>query len=184
MDFSENQRRTKGQQPKDRIVSVLSWHFFMALFHTFHTFSELFRIFPPGLFLRIKGFYCKATKRDQKRIKIKDPTILHVSCCTFVLLRENRGFAKGWFPKGRFWRMFPGTKTGTRVHSHVPPVPKSGTRVHSNVPRYQKLERGNIHQNHPFSKPPFCFLSRKDPFSKRRLFPNTTKISKPYPREP
>ena len=28
---------------------------------------------------------------------------------------------KGGFPKGWFWRMFPGTKTGTRVHSPKPP---------------------------------------------------------------
>ena len=45
-----------------------------------------------------------------------------------------QGLTKGWFPKGWFWRMFPqnekqnegtfgcspGTKTGTRVRSHVP----------------------------------------------------------------
>ena len=32
----------------------------------------------------------------------------------------------------------PGTKNGTRVHSHVPP------------------EQRDIRQNHPFTKPPFC----------------------------
>ena len=36
----------------------------------------------------------------------------------------------------------PGTKTGTRVRSHVPSERKS--------------ERGHIRQNHPFTKPPFC----------------------------
>ena len=30
---------------------------------------------------------------------------------------------KGGFPKGWFWRCFPGTKTGTRVHSDVPKGP-------------------------------------------------------------
>ena len=30
------------------------------------------------------------------------------------------GCQKGGFPKEWFWRMFPGTKTGTRVHSDVP----------------------------------------------------------------
>ena len=36
----------------------------------------------------------------------------------------------------------PGTKTGTRVRSHVPPE--------------RKRERGYIRQNHPLMKPPFC----------------------------
>ena len=40
------------------------------------------------------------------------------------------GSQKGWFPKGWFWQMFPGTKNETRVHS--------------DVPRYQKPERGYI----------------------------------------
>ena len=35
----------------------------------------------------------------------------------------------------------PGTKTGTRVRSHVPPE--------------RKPERGYVRQNHPFAKPPF-----------------------------
>ena len=64
---------------------------------------------------------------------------------------------KGWFPKGWVWRMFsrnenqnegpgtfgcsPGTKTGTRVRSHVPPE--------------RKPERGHVCHNHPFAKPPF-----------------------------
>ena len=62
---------------------------------------------------------------------------------------------KGWFPKGWFWQIFPrnenrnegtfgcsaGTKTGTRVRSHVPPE--------------RKRDRGHVHQNHPFAKPPF-----------------------------
>ena len=75
---------------------------------------------------------------------------------------------KGWFPKGWFWRMFPrnenrnegtfgwfpGTKTGTRVCSHVLPE--------------QKPERGHIRQNNPLTKPPFylpvtkcCTFQRK-----------------------
>ena len=41
------------------------------------------------------------------------------------------------------------------------PVPKTGTRVHADVPQYQKPERGHIHQNRPFTKPPFCFLSKR-----------------------
>ena len=73
---------------------------------------------------------------------------------------KNRGFAKGWFPKGWFWQMFPGTKTGTRVHSDVPrhQKPDEGTFGCSLVP---KPERGYIRQNRPFTKPPFCFLSKE-----------------------
>ena len=62
---------------------------------------------------------------------------------------------------------------GPRVHSDVPryqkprneatfgcsPVSKTGTKVHSDVPRHQKPEQRYIRQNHPFTKPPFCFLS-------------------------
>ena len=51
------QRKTKGQQLKGKIVSAL-FHTFWQFSTHFHTFSEFFRIFPPGLFLRIKGFYC------------------------------------------------------------------------------------------------------------------------------
>ena len=61
-----------------------------------------------------------------------------------------QGFTKGWFPKGWFWRMFPGTKnrnegtfgcspvpkTRTRVHSPYSPAPKTGTRVHSPKPPF------------------------------------------------
>ena len=37
---------------------------FSAIFHTFsHFFSEFFRIFPPGLFLRIKGFTAVLVQR-------------------------------------------------------------------------------------------------------------------------
>ena len=67
-----------------------------------------------------------------------------------------RGLAKGWFPKGWFWWTFPrnengnegtfGTKTGTRVRTHVRPERQTGTRLHS--------------LNHPFTKPPFCLLSK------------------------
>ena len=66
------------------------------------------------------------------------------------------GSTKGWFPKGWFWRMCsPGTKTGTRAHSDVPPERKPGTRVRSHVPPERQPERGHVRQNHPFTKPPF-----------------------------
>ena len=46
------------------------------------------------------------------------------------------------FEKGGSGRCSPGTKTGMRVHSHVP--------------LERKPERGYVRQNHPFTKPPFC----------------------------
>ena len=50
------------------------------------------------------------------------------------------------FPRNENWNegtfgCSPGTKTGTTVRSDVPPE--------------RKPERGYIHQNHPFTKPPF-----------------------------
>ena len=70
----ENQRKTKGQQLKGKIVSALFltfWHFSTH----FHTFSEFFKNFPPGPFLRINGvlllFQIKETKREEKIIKRK-----------------------------------------------------------------------------------------------------------------
>ena len=71
------------------------------------------------------------------------------------LLNSTRRSPKGWFPKGWFWRIFPGTKTGTRVHSDVPLECTTGTRVRSHVPPERKPERGHIRQNHPFTNPPF-----------------------------
>ena len=47
----------------------------------FGHFCTLFQNFSPGLFLELRPF--------EKRIKEKDQTILHVSCCTFVLLCSN-----------------------------------------------------------------------------------------------
>ena len=38
-------------------------------------------------------------------------------------------------------------------------VPKKGTRTQKRNDRHQKPEREYIRQNHPFIKPPFCFLS-------------------------
>ena len=45
--------------------------------------------------------------------------------------QASGGCHKSGFPKAWFWRMFPGTKTGTRVHS-------------SDVPPEQKPERGYV----------------------------------------
>ena len=68
--------KTKGLQLKGKIVS-----------HFFALFSHFFRIFPPGLFPSKQRVL---TQREQKRRKNNkkktDQWMLHVSCCTFVLL--------------------------------------------------------------------------------------------------
>ena len=59
---------------------------------------------------------------------------------------------KGGFQKGGFGGCSPGTKTGTRVHSDVPPERKTGTRVHfakTTLLRTALLSPGdNVHSNH------------------------------------
>ena len=87
----EDQRKTKGQQLKGKIVSALFRTFWHLSTHS-HTFSELF---PQDFFLEIRGFTFTTVlaQRDEKRPKgnkKEDKTILHVSCCTFVLLREEQ----------------------------------------------------------------------------------------------
>ena len=77
----------------------------------------------------------------------------------FILSGHHSEVRKGWFPKGWFWRMFPGTTNRNEGTFGCSPVPETGTRVHADVPRHQKPERGYIRQNRPFAKPPFCFLS-------------------------
>ena len=59
------QRKTKGQQLKGKIVSALFSHFWTL----FHTSSEFFRIFPPGLLLEARGFTTVLVQRDEKIIK-------------------------------------------------------------------------------------------------------------------
>ena len=63
---ANNQRKAKGQQLKGKIVSALFQTFWHSSTH-FHTFSGFFRIFPPELFLWIKGFYyCFSSKRRKE----------------------------------------------------------------------------------------------------------------------
>ena len=73
---------------------------------------------------------------------------------------EFRGFAKGWFPEGWVSRMFPGTKNRNEGTFGCSPGTKNRNKGTFGCSRYQKPERGYIRENHPFSKPPFCFLSR------------------------
>ena len=53
-----------------------------------------------------------------------------------------RGFAKGWFPKGWFWRMFAGPpKTRTRAQKTERQTPKTGTRLQKTKGWYKEPER-------------------------------------------
>ena len=76
------QRKTKGQQLKGKIVSAL-FHTFWHFSTLFHTSSEFFRIYPPGLSLRIKGFYCCFSSKIVKENKKKKTKPF----CTLVVAR-------------------------------------------------------------------------------------------------
>ena len=81
------------------------------------------------------------------------------------------------FQKGGFGGCSPGTKTGTRLHSDVPPEPKTGTRVHLHVPPEREPERGHIRQNHPFIET--ALLSTLDNWKAalKKLFSKTLPLS-------
>ena len=57
------------------------------------------------------------------------------------------------FRKGGFGGCSPGTKTGTRVHSDVPPERKPEQVYIRMFPQNEKPERGYVRQDHPFTKP-------------------------------
>ena len=78
-----NQRRTKGQQLNGKLVSAL-FHSFWHFSTHFHTFSEFFRAFPPGLSLSIRGVcYCFSSKR-LKRIEENKQTKTKPFCALVV----------------------------------------------------------------------------------------------------
>ena len=52
------------------------------------------------------------------------------------------------FQKGWFWRMFARNENRNEGTFGCSPGTKTGTRVHSHVPSERKLERGHIRQNH------------------------------------
>ena len=71
--------------------------------------------------------------------------------------RFSRRNAKGWFPKGWFWRLFPRNENRNEGTFGCSPGTKNrneGTCACS--PPERKPERGYIRQNHPFTKPPCC----------------------------
>ena len=61
-----------------------------------------------------------------------------------------------WTPQN--WNK--GTKNGTTV----PKIRNEGTKNGTTI---QKMERGYIRQNHPFTKPPFCILSKDNQLTGR-----------------
>ena len=74
---------------------------------------------------------------------------------------SNPGFAKGWFPKGWFWQMFPCTAISSKKSKKSFPAVLSWQKkaVIFDFPAPPKPEQDHIRQNRPFTKPPFCFLS-------------------------
>ena len=63
---------------------------------------------------------------------------------------------EGWFPKRWFWRMFPRNENRNEGTFGCSPGTKTGTRVRSHVPPERRPERGYIRQSRPFTKLPFC----------------------------
>ena len=61
-----------------------------------------------------------------------------------VLAARIRRFAKGWLPKGWYWRMFPGTKSQNEDTFWCSPVRKTRTRVHSDVPGSKNRNEGTF----------------------------------------
>ena len=84
--MSNLQRKTKGQQLKGKIVSAL-FHTFWQFSTHFHTFSEFFRIFPPRLFFRIKGFYWCFSPKIRKEKKKENKKKKTKPFCTLVVAR-------------------------------------------------------------------------------------------------
>ena len=101
------QRKTNGQQLKGKIVSA-PFHTFWHFSTLFHTFSEFFRILPPGLFLRIKGFYCcfssKRIKENKKKKTKPFCTLVVPRLSSSDLFASNR--KDGWI--GQPWAIIIG----------------------------------------------------------------------------
>ena len=78
--------------------------------------------------------------------------------CFEKILLENmlfRGFAKGWYPKGWFWRMFPSTKNRNEGTFRCSPVPKPERGYIRLFPGTKNRNEGTfakttLLQNHPF----------------------------------
>ena len=78
--------------------------------------------------------------------------LLCVYCSSDLLTgRHKGGFVKGWFR-----RMCPRSGFRSRGTCERTLVPVYVPGEHPNVPSFRFSFRGNICQNHPFGKPPFC----------------------------
>ena len=74
-----SQRKTKGATTKGQ-----------NRFRIFHTFSHTFSEFSPRTFpFKTKGFSSMRTKEKKDKKKKRDKSMLHVGCCTFVLLLSS-----------------------------------------------------------------------------------------------
>ena len=62
---------------------------------------------------------------------------------------------KAWFPKGWFWRMLLRNENRNEGIFGCSPGTTSGTRVRSDVPPERKPERAYVRQNQPCTKLPF-----------------------------
>ena len=128
----------------------------------------------PALLVKIStlpGANREATTAQQANLE-QLPLCAHMAHVD-VVDAYARGFAKGWFPKGWFWRMFPrnenrneGTVAKTTLLETALLSPSdalfgvdkrvvSKRVVSADVPQERKPERGYVRQNHPFTKPPF-----------------------------
>ena len=65
------------------------------------------------------------------------------------------GSQKGGFPKGWFWRMFPRNENWNEGTFGCSPGTKTGTRVSSHVPPERKPEQGHISQTTLLRNRPF-----------------------------
>ena len=108
-----NQRKTKGQQLKGKIVSALFSHF-LALFHTvftlFQSFSEFFL---EDFFLELRGFTTVLVQRDEKRIKDNKKKKTK-SFCTLVVARLSSSHQISPGLSLGQTRFVPGTIPGTK----------------------------------------------------------------------
>ena len=98
------QRKAKGQQLKDKIVSAL-FHIFWYLSALFHTFSKFFfffffsKFFLKDFFSEIRGFTTVLVRRDEKRIKENKKKNTKPFC---TLVRAEKRLSKRVFLESPF----------------------------------------------------------------------------------
>ena len=109
-----------------------------------YTTSQNIELFWEGSHCLNSIVICDSRFESQIAIAVKSRDLEHLAqeACK---MSNSRGVAKGWFQKGGFG--------GCSLH---PPRQERGYKKKGR--RCQKPERGHIRQNHPFTKPPFCFL--------------------------